>query len=182
MIGDVKGIILNLLQSVVETEHGEQLWDDVLVETGVDGAFTSLGNYPDADVIALVDALAGRMGQTRELALQWFGRRAMPLLAARYPAFFAPDSAVDFVLSLDQIIHAEVVKLYPDAAPPALRFRDVADDRVTVEYRSARGLPDLAVGFLRGTADAYHRTLVVERTDLDDAGTHVLLDCRFDDA
>ena len=46
----MKGIIFNLLEEVVTQAHGEEVWDQLLDAAQVDGAFTSLGNYPDEDL------------------------------------------------------------------------------------------------------------------------------------
>lgn len=178
----MKGIILNLLQAVVEQEHGEVVWDEVLDDAGVSGVYTALGNYDDGDVMALVAALAAHTDQPPADVLRWFGRSAMPYLATRYPDFFSPEDPVTFVTTLHDVIHAEVVKLYPGAVPPALAFSDVTGRTVTVEYRSERALADLAVGFLHGAADVYGTTLSIRQEVLDDAGTHVQLHCAFDAA
>jgi hypothetical protein len=181
----VKGIILNLLERVVVDELGEVAWDAVLGEVGVPGAYTALGNYADDEVVALLAAVAARTGRTLPEALRWFGRRSLPMLAERYPVFFGPDDPVGFVLTLDDVIHTEVKKLYPGAAPPRLAFRDV--DRtgpvrtVTIDYRSRRAMSDLAIGFLEGTADRYGADLDVQRQVLDDEGAHVVLICEFRD-
>lgn len=182
MMGGVKGIILNLLERVVSDRDGEDVWDDVLDDAGSDGAFTALGNYDDAEVLRLIQALARHRGTDAATVLRDFGRAAMPLLHQRYPDFFSPADPVGFVTSLDEVIHVEVVKLYEGASPPRLTFSDVGDGAVTIRYRSQRALSDLAIGFLHGAADHWSTTLDVERTIHDDAGTDVTLRCRFSPA
>jgi len=44
----MKGIVFNLLEQVVVNTHGEAAWDGLLDKTGLTGAYTSLGSYPDA--------------------------------------------------------------------------------------------------------------------------------------
>lgn len=175
----MKGIILNLLQTVTEEAHGEAAWDDLLQETGIDGAYTALGNYPDDEVARLVAALARRTDSDPGQVLQWFGRRAIPHLRRRYPDFFTPADPVSFVLTLQDVIHTEVEKLYPGAAPPDLGFSAVTATSVTIEYRSRRAMSDLAIGFLHGMADAYRHSVDIERADLDGDGSRVQLHCRF---
>ena len=47
----------------------------------------------------------------------------MPLFAVRYPQFFEPhDCTRSFVLTLNDIIHPEVRKLYPGADVPEFDF------------------------------------------------------------
>jgi hypothetical protein len=43
----MKGIIFNLLEEVVIRDHGADTWDELLSATCLDGAYTSLGSYPD---------------------------------------------------------------------------------------------------------------------------------------
>ncbi len=175
----VKGIILNLLERVTVDAHGEQLWDELLDQTGLTGAYTALGNYEDAEVLALVAGLGELTGQDQPTLLRWFGREAIVPLRERYPAFFAPPDPVSFVLTLHDVIHSEVRKLYEGATPPVLTFHDVSQDTVTIEYRSARAMTDLAIGFLEGTAAHYGVTVEVRRTLLEPDGTHALLACTF---
>jgi len=94
--------------------------------------------------------------------LRWFGRQAMPLLAKRYPAFFAThDDARSFLLTLNNIIHPEVRKLYPGARPPVFDFDTSSTDLLAIGYNSSRRLCALAEGFMHGAADYYGQPLNV---------------------
>ncbi|MBI4264429.1 MAG: heme NO-binding domain-containing protein [Acidobacteria bacterium] len=112
----MKGIIFNLFEQVVSQERGEDAWDDVLASANLDGVYTSLGNYPDAQLVKLVHATAAAFRQTPEDVLRLLGARAVPLLAAKYPMFFEGHlSARTFLRTLNDVIHPEVRKLYPGA-------------------------------------------------------------------
>lgn len=50
----IKGIVFNLLEEIVSEQHGPDTWDALLDATEVDGSYTSLGNYPDEELLALV--------------------------------------------------------------------------------------------------------------------------------
>ncbi|GBQ51026.1 heme NO-binding domain-containing protein [Komagataeibacter sucrofermentans] len=52
----MKGIVFNILEEVVEKNHGAEAWDTLLEAANVSGAYTSLGSYPDAEMQALVVA------------------------------------------------------------------------------------------------------------------------------
>lgn len=52
----MKGIVFDLLEEIVVREHGDQMWDLLLEEAGVLGAYTTLGNYPDEELTALIAA------------------------------------------------------------------------------------------------------------------------------
>ena len=41
----MKGVVYHLLEEAVVEKFGADIWDDLLDDTGVAGAYTSLGNY-----------------------------------------------------------------------------------------------------------------------------------------
>jgi len=152
----MKGVVFNLLEEAVGRAFGPDVWDDLVEASGVSGAYTSLGNYPDEDVEALVAAAMQALSLDRDAVLRWFGTAAIPVLAELYPAFFeGPSSAREFTAGVNHIIHAEVRKLYPDAACPHFRLRDAADGGLTMDYLSARRMCALAQGFIEGAARWY---------------------------
>jgi hypothetical protein len=162
----MKGIIFNLFEETVTQEFGEAAWEEVLERSGVDGAYTSLGNYSDEEFSTLPSELGATEGQAS--LLRWFGRRSIPLLAQRYPMFFTGhSSARSFLLTLNEIIHPEVRKLYPGATPPVFDFDAVAGlegaDRLVIGYRSARRLCALAEGFIEGAADHFGERVSIEQ-------------------
>lgn len=158
----MKGIVFNLLEEIVSTEYGEAMWDRLLDDAGLDGAYTSLGSYDDAEIVALVGVAAAALQLSPQGVLRWFGRHAMPLLARRYPNFFSGHANVrSFLLTLNSIIHPEVQKLYPGAATPVFDFDTGASDMLVIGYNSARRLCGLAEGFMQGAAEYYH-----ERADI----------------
>ncbi len=149
----MKGIIFNLLEEVVTEAHGEKLWDELLEAAHVDGVFTSLGNYPDEDLFKLVSAASAALTESPESFIRWFGLQALPLLAKKYPAFFAKHrSARPFILTLNAIIHPEVRKLYSGADPPVFDFDTSSPDVLVMQYHSKRKLCALAEGFVEGAA------------------------------
>ncbi len=159
----MKGIIFNLLEEVVIHRHGDAAWDGLLDQAGVDGAYTSLGSYPDAELEALLGAAATVLHVQPDECLRWFGREAMPLLAERYPAFFtAHNTTLPFVLSVNSIIHPEVRKIHPGAQCPTFRFEHGTDGALYMGYRSPRRMCSLAQGFIEGAADHFGETAIVE--------------------
>ena len=160
----MKGVVFNLLEEAVTREFGEDAWEHLLDDTGLPGIYTSLGNYSDEEIEALVCAAAKRLSMSPAGVLQWFGQRAMPLLKERYPALFANHpSSRNFILSVNSIIHPEVRKLYAGAACPFFHFREAADGGLTMKYESSRKLFDLAHGFVLGAASLWNETVTIVR-------------------
>lgn len=160
---DVKGIVFNLLEEVITTSQGADAWYDVVDKANVSGVYTSLGSYPDAELFALVTEFSESLGLDTAEVLRGFGRAAMPLLADRYSIFFDQhDCASSFILSVNDIIHPEVRKLYSGAGCPHFHFQYDSDGRLIVGYRSPRKLCQLAHGFVEGASDHYRQSVRIE--------------------
>lgn len=160
----MKGVVFNLLEEAVTQDFGADAWDDLIDEAGVSGIYSSLGNYSDDDIAALVSAASVKLSLTPSAVLQWFGRKAMPLLKERYNALFANHSrSRDFILSVNSVIHPEVRKLYAGASCPFFHFRESGDGALVVRYDSTRSLIDLAHGFVLGAADLWGETVDIGR-------------------
>ncbi|MGZ5183208.1 MAG: heme NO-binding domain-containing protein [Ramlibacter sp.] len=161
----MKGIVFNLLEEVVSTAYGEAAWDQLLDAANLDGAYTSLGSYGDDEIFALVRVASETLSLPEADVLRWFGRRAMPLLARRYPVFFGNHENVrSYLLTLNNIIHPEVRKLYPGAQTPVFDFDTSLADVLAIGYNSPRRLCALAEGFMHGAADYFGERLEIIQT------------------
>ena len=152
----MKGIVFNLLQESVSRQYGESTWDALLDAAGLDGAYTALGTYDDGEALKLVGAASSALQSSPDDVLRWFGRSAMPLLATSYPQFFEPhESTRSFLLTLNQIIHPEVRKLYPGADVPTFEFDTSDEQGLTIGYMSARKFCSFAEGLIEGAAEHF---------------------------
>jgi hypothetical protein len=160
----MKGIVFNLLEEVVTDAYGADTWDALLEAGGLEGSFTSLGSYPDQELMGLVEAAAAHLKVPAPSVLSWFGERALPRLAERYPQFFAGhDGTRSFLLTLNDVIHPEVRKVYPGAGVPEFDFDTSSEEVLVMGYRSERKLCALAEGFIRGAATYYGQSVELEQ-------------------
>jgi len=157
----MKGIIFNLLEEIVLVEYGEETWLALLDDSGASGSYTSLGNYPDRELLGMVASAARALSLSEDDVLRWFGERAFPRLAERYPSLVSGHASPGaLLLSVNTLIHPEVRKLYPGAVCPHFGFSPVEQGEGTrLLYRSPRRLCSLVEGFLAGVA-AHFRTRV----------------------
>jgi hypothetical protein len=161
----VKGIIFNLAEAVVGQVYGEDTWDAILDRAGLDGAWTSLGSYPDEELMRVVGAAAELRKADPNDVVRSIAQGAIPLLAERYPHFFTPHGdARSFVLTLNDIIHPEVRKLYPGADVPNFTHELVGDTGLRMGYQSTRKLCTLAEGFVLGAAVHYGQSAMIEQS------------------
>jgi len=159
----VKGIVFNLLEEVVRESHGEDTWDDLLEAAGLDGAYSALGSYPDGDLLRLVAAASAALKLPPDEVVRWFAQQALPLLARKYPGFFqAHRSTRPFLLTLNDIIHPEVRKIYPGADVPEFGYDTSMDKVLVMSYRSPRHFCAFAQGLVEGAAAHYGEGVTFE--------------------
>lgn len=177
----MKGIIFNLVEDAVCAQHGEAVWDQLLTDAGLDGGYTSIGDYPDADLFALVGAASNALGVPPDDVVRSLGHAAALGLADLYPQFWQPHSRTsDFIVTLNEVIHPEVRKIHRNAEPPEFAFAPI-DGGLRVEYRSQRGLCALADGMIGGAARHYGERATVEHDSCTHLGDAVcVMTCRFE--
>lgn len=159
----MKGVVFNILEDCVTKAHGERTWDALLDRSGASGAYTSLATYPDEELFAIVGAASAMLGVSADEVVDWFAVSAAPEFRSRFPRFYEGHTGLrSFVASLDDIIHPEVKKLYPNAETPSFAMEPQPDGRFALHYRSRRQMCRFAAGLLKGTAPLFGETVLVE--------------------
>lgn len=177
----MKGVIFNIVEQAIVAEHGDDVWDALLEDAGVDGSYTALGDYPDDELLRLVAAGSTALGVPERELIRRLGRTSLHALSERYPHFLTPHTdALSFVLTLNDVIHPEVRKLHRTATPPWFDFELTAQGGLRVGYHSTRRLCDLAEGMLVGAADHYGETVTIRHEScLRDGDDTCVLHCDF---
>jgi hypothetical protein len=161
----MKGIVFNVLEAVVTKELGANTWDALVDSAGVEGSYTALGNYDDAQLLALVGAASKALKKSPDEIVRWFGRKSMPIFHERYPQLFAPHKAtVPFLLTLNDVIHPAVRKFYPGADVPDFDFEPKGDRELHLGYRSKRRMCAFAEGLIEGAADHFKESVAIQQT------------------
>lgn len=180
----MKGIIFNLVEEFVVAEGGERAWDRLLDLADLDGGYSSLGDYADEELFALVSAYAETHDLTPADTTRAIGRQALLGLAERYPQFFTPHAHTwEMLLTLNDVIHPEVRKLHTASRPPDFVFTSTDPDDFVMGYSSARHLCFLAEGMIAGAAEHYGERVAVSQSQcMHDGAAQCVIHCRFDAA
>jgi hypothetical protein len=162
----MKGIVFDLLEQVVSGEFGEETWDTLLEKSGVEGAFTTLGSYPDEQLYRLVGAASQALNLPGDEVVRWFARKALPLMAVKFPEFFGPHKHTRaFLLTLNDVIHPEVRKVFPGADVPSFAFDNSNPAALVMYYNSKRQLCAFAIGLIEGAAAHYGEKVTIEHPE-----------------
>lgn len=173
----MKGIVFTQFIEMVESRFSLDMVDDILdaaaPESG--GAYTAVGVYDHQELVDLVVALSERTDTPVDVLVRAFGEYLFGVFAQGYPSFFVGvTSGLDFLQGIEDVIHPEVLKLYPDAQLP--RFDCQRDgEQLTLVYHSSRHFADLAEGLIQGCAAHFGEVYVVERSELGPNSTRFVI-------
>lgn len=160
----MKGVVFNAAEAAVIELFDEDTWDDILDAAGVDGVYSSVGSYDDADMMAIVQAASVMTELPVEDVLIAVGRKALAHLASRVPDLLGGcNSSFEMLRLIHDVIHVEVKKLYPDALTPDFTYEDLSDGGLRLGYHSHRPLSALAEGLILGVGDRFGENLSVAR-------------------
>lgn len=178
----MKGIVFSEFIDMVEQEFGYEVVDQIIEasELPSDGVYTAIGTYDHSEIVQLLTNLAKATDTPPELLLKKFGRYLFDTFLERYPVFFDQCSnGFQFLESIDNHIHVEVNKLYPEATLP--RFNStVGDKQMQLEYISVRKMSPLAEGLIEKTMEYYKHDFSLTKETKNEEGTIVLFTISID--
>jgi hypothetical protein len=180
----MKGVVFNVVEEVITERFGADTWDDLLESADLEGAYTALGNYDDVELVAIVNAAAEALDVQAADVLRLVGRHGFAHLADRYPEFRGKYTTSRMLLAeLNDVIHPQVLSLYPGASVPEFDFAE-RGAHVVLTYRSPRGLCHLAEGLALGAAAVFDEKVTVEQQTCrhrGDTTCRVVVDYQVDD-
>lgn len=149
----MKGIIFNVFLDMVEKENGYHTVDTIIENSNLEskGIYTSVGPYSYHEIFKLVTQYSNVTGISIPLILRNFGQFAFSVFAESYSDIIQKyNNMYDFLERLEDTIHVEVLKLYPDAELPVFIVEKIDNNEMILHYKSDRKMADLAYGLLNG--------------------------------
>lgn len=173
----MKGIVFTEFIEMVESKFGfeltQKIIDQSILPSG--GAYTAVGTYDFSEMLQLVTQLSNESGMQIPELLFTFGHHLFSRFSQVYPHFFeGKKSTFDFMSQIENHIHVEVLKLYPDAELPKIQATVSDDGQVmTIVYHSKRKLSDLAHGLMVGCAEYFKETISIKKSSEENSGKTV---------
>lgn len=172
----MKGIVFTEFIEMVEQKFSQEAADRLLdeCELASGGAYTAVGTYDHREIVSMVVKLAEISELPVPVLIKAFGYHLFERFVSLYPSFFVGiASAMEFLSRIEDIIHAEVKKLYPDAELPRFEVEHRHDDILVLTYHSDRHLGDLAEGLIESCIHHFGVPLGLVREDLNEPGQPV---------
>ena len=161
----LKGVVFTEFLELVEDAFGLDVVDRIIevADTPTAGAFTSVGTYDHSELIALVGALSVEVDTPVVELLHTFGKHLFGVFVHQFPELFeGVQTALQFVMQIEEYIHVEVRKLYPDAELPTFEHEVLEDGSLELTYTSTRPFSEFARGLLMGCVEHFGGGVEVE--------------------
>jgi hypothetical protein len=173
----MKGIVFTELLDMVEAKFGHSTLQNTIktANLGHDGVYVAGGYYPFEELAGIVVALSKVTNVPVPDLLFAYGRHLFGVLIKGYPQFAeGKKTPLDFMESIDNYIHVEVRKLYPDAELPKFHVESKTNDKIIILYESPRRLENLAHGLMVGCADYYNQPLDIQYAPAPEISEHTV--------
>lgn len=165
----MKGLIFTEFLRMVELLHSLDLVDTLIEKTAPanGGAYTSVGNYPRRELEAMVGELSRQTGKPVPDLLRAFGQYLFARLMHWHPQIAgSAGDALTLMASIDQHIHVEVRKIYPEAELPRFSIVRQESELLELDYCSSSYMEDLAEGLMLGCLDYFGSAGTITREKL----------------
>ena len=163
-----------MVESTFGDEMSEKLVEDNDLASG--GIYTAVGTYDHQELVAMAITLSKETGLPVDALVEAFGNYLFGRFLELFPIFFNHETSFEFLDTIHDVVHVEVLKLYPEATLPDFTSK-IEEDGKTLhfEYNSPRHFADLAVGLMKGAFDHWNETVEMEREDKIVDGNQVTL-------
>lgn len=162
----MKGVVFTEFLEMVEARFSLDMVDDIIDDAQLPhgGAYTAVGTYPHGEIVSMVVALSQRTGVAVPDLIRAFGEYLFGRFVHNFPKFFTGEQdAFQFLSGIEDIIHAEVLKLYPDAELPRFIVEHHDAQKLVLIYQSPRHFEDLAEGLMLGCVAHFGKPIQLAR-------------------
>ena len=173
----MKGMIFTEYIDFVATSFGDDVCETMISGSRLpnEGAYTAVGTYDHKELVKMVIRLSELTQTPTDTLVKAYGFHLFGVLASKYHVMVhGIESSFDLFRQIEDVIHVEVRKLYPDAELPTFGVEEPSPKEMVLHYRSERGLADVAEGLIKGCLSHFGEDATIEREDLSGApGTSV---------
>lgn len=163
----MKGVVFTEFLEMVEDNFSAEIADQIVEVSNLPsgGVYTAVGTYDHKEIVTLVQQLSAETNLGIDELLHSFGKHLFGRFVEGYPNFFEGEQDVfQFLQSVEEYIHVEVKKLYPDAELPSVIASLETPNHLKIVYRSDRNMGDLAHGLIDGCIKHFDEAIDVSRS------------------
>jgi len=172
----MKGIVFTEFLELVEDKFGLEMVDYIISNSELpsQGVYTSIGTYSFSEMLQLLTHLSEKTKISIDKLLLTYGEHFFSVIEQSYPGLLASyKDPIDMLSSIENHIHVEVQKIYPDAELPTFKVIEKSERTLIMDYTSSRAMHHFGLGLMNKTFEHFDSkgSIVLEKLKPD--GTEV---------
>lgn len=172
----MKGIIFTEFLDLVEDKFGLEMVDKIISESKLesDGVYTAIGTYRFSEMLQLLQNLSANTDISIDDLLLTYAEHFFSVIESSYPGLLATyKDPIEMLASIENHIHVEVQKIYPDAELPTFVVQEKTENSLTMVYKSSRAMHHFGLGLMNKTFEHFNSSAKIVLEKIKEDGTEV---------
>ena len=172
----MKGIVFTEFLELVEDKFGLEMVDEIITKSDLEsnGIYTSVGTYSFSEMLQLLQHLSANTGIDIDTLLLVYAEHFFSVIEKSYPGLLATyKDPIEMISSIENHIHVEVRKIYPDAELPVFIVEGKTENSLTMIYKSSRAMHHFGLGLMNKTFEHFNATATITLEKIKEDGTEV---------
>ncbi len=150
----MKGIIFTEFLELVENKFGLATVEEIIEKADLPskGSYTAVGTYSFSEMLELLKQLSEKTKLSIDDLLYTYATHFFNVILESYPKLIESyKDPIDLLSSVEDHIHIEVRKIYPDAELPTFETLEKSKEHLIMLYRSSRAMYSFGLGLMDET-------------------------------
>ena len=172
----MKGIVFTEFLELVEEKFGLEMVDNIITSSTLEsgGVYTAVGTYSFSEMLQLLQHLSENTGISIDNLLLVYAEHFFSVIEKSYPDLLATyKDPIEMISSIENHIHVEVRKIYPDAELPTFEVIEKTKKSLVMIYTSSRAMHHFGLGLMNKTFAHFDSTATIELEKIKEDGTKV---------
>jgi hypothetical protein len=172
----LKGIIFSEFLNLVEAKFGLETVDEIIEKSDLEseGIYTSIGTYSFSEMLQLLNHLSSKTNILIDDLLLIYAEHFFSVIEDSYPGLLASyKDPIEMISSIENHIHVEVRKIYPDAELPTFIVKEKNKNSLIMIYKSSRAMHHFGLGLMNKTFEYFNSKASIVLEKIKENGTEV---------
>lgn len=172
----MKGIVFTEFLELVEDKFGLETVDEIISNSELEsgGVYTSVGTYSFSEMLQLLQNLSKKTNISIDNLLLVYAEHFFSVLENSYPGLLATyKDPIEMISSIENHIHVEVRKIYPDAELPTFIVEEKTENSLIMIYKSSRAMHHFGLGLMNKTFEHFNTSASIVLEKIKEDGTEV---------
>ncbi|PKG53335.1 MULTISPECIES: heme NO-binding domain-containing protein [Olleya] len=172
----MKGIVFTEFLELVEEKFGLEMVDNIITSSTLEseGIYTAVGTYSFSEMLQLLTHLSENTGISIDNLLLVYAEHFFSVIENSYPGLLATyKDPIEMISSIENHIHVEVRKIYPDAELPTFEVVEKTENSLIMIYTSSRAMHHFGLGLMNKTFAHFNSTATIDLQKIKEDGTEV---------